>query len=133
MLARRVQQCRVNMLTQRLGIRTENKECCSANCMQLRGATLVARAAVPGEAPHDQYGLVQDAPTYGLQDQEQYGQYGSKQLSAGDEDELEGQPNAPPGMALYETLLVMQPELTDEERDQELARFESFLISVRIS
>jgi hypothetical protein len=31
----------------------------------------------------------------------------------------------------YETLIVLKPTLTDEERDQELARFEAFLIKVR--
>ena len=30
----------------------------------------------------------------------------------------------------YETLIVLKPTLTDEERDKELARFESFLIAV---
>lgn len=34
-------------------------------------------------------------------------------------------------MRKYETLIVLKPTLTDEERDQELARFESFLLSVR--
>lgn len=34
-------------------------------------------------------------------------------------------------MKKYETLIVIKPTLTDEERDQELARFESFLLSVR--
>jgi hypothetical protein len=38
---------------------------------------------------------------------------------------------APPGKGKYETLIILKPTLTDEERDQELARFESFLISVR--
>jgi hypothetical protein len=101
--------------------------------VHVRDASFVVRAAVPGESPRLQYGLVQEVPTYGLEEQVQYGQYEAKQLNAVEQDELEGQPNAPPGLALYETLLVMQPELTDEERDQELARFESFLISVRIS
>lgn len=35
-------------------------------------------------------------------------------------------------MKKYETLIVLKPTLTDEERDQELARFESFLLSVRL-
>lgn len=30
----------------------------------------------------------------------------------------------------YETLIVLKPTLTDEERDKELARFETFLIEV---
>jgi hypothetical protein len=38
---------------------------------------------------------------------------------------------APPGHGQYETLIVLKPTLTDEERDQELARFESFLHAVR--
>lgn len=37
---------------------------------------------------------------------------------------------APPGKALYETLIVLKPTMTDDERDQELARFESHLIAV---
>lgn len=37
---------------------------------------------------------------------------------------------APPGFGKYETLVVLKPTLTEEERDQELARFESFLHSV---
>eukprot|EP00892_Ulva_mutabilis_P006907 jgi/Ulvmu1/4589/UM002_0318.1 len=32
-------------------------------------------------------------------------------------------------MKKYETLIVLKPTLTEEERDQELARFESFLLS----
>lgn len=39
---------------------------------------------------------------------------------------------APPGFGVYETLVVLKPTLTEEERDQELARFESFLHSVRL-
>jgi small subunit ribosomal protein S6 len=43
-------------------------------------------------------------------------------------------PEAPTGASAlrkYETLIVLKPTLTDEERDKELARFESFLIAVR--
>lgn len=50
-----------------------------------------------------------------------------------DDDDDPSKPvrNAPPGMALYETLLIMHPSIADEVRDQQLARYESFLVSVR--
>lgn len=39
--------------------------------------------------------------------------------------------SGPVKTARYETLIVLKPTLTDEERDQELARFETFLHQVR--
>lgn len=36
-------------------------------------------------------------------------------------------PSLEPGFAQYETILLLNPTLNDEERDKELARFEAFL------
>lgn len=41
-------------------------------------------------------------------------------------------PAATSDLRKYETLIVLKPTLTDEERDKELARFETFLIAVRL-
>lgn len=42
-------------------------------------------------------------------------------------------PAAASDLRKYETLIVLKPTLTDEERDKELARFETFLIAVRFA
>lgn len=42
-------------------------------------------------------------------------------------------PVAAADLRKYETLIVLKPTLSDEERDKELARFETFLIAVRFA
>lgn len=56
---------------------------------------------------------------------------GAEEDAYDDDDETVPVPNAPPGMALYETLLIIHPTIPDMVRDQQLARYESFLVSVR--
>ncbi|KAK9833278.1 hypothetical protein WJX81_002178 [Elliptochloris bilobata] len=33
----------------------------------------------------------------------------------------------PPGYGCYETMIILRPDMTEEERDMELAKFEAFL------
>jgi hypothetical protein len=39
-------------------------------------------------------------------------------------------PDPPDDQRYYETMIILSPELSDDERDQELARFESYLLQV---
>ncbi|KAL6771477.1 PRPS6 [Auxenochlorella protothecoides x Auxenochlorella symbiontica] len=41
--------------------------------------------------------------------------------------EIETTDDVPPGFTNYETLIILRPTLSEQERDQELAKFEAFL------